>query len=194
MSFSQKLKSTLHPLVMGLQKLTGVNTNVKKSDQLITPPKSIYDFEFVNNSGEHIRMDQYKGKKLLLVNTASDCIYTRQYEMLQRLWDQNKDRLVVIGFPANDFGQQEQGSDVEIANFCSKNYGVTFPLAKKATVVRDSDQHPIFQWLTSKEQNGWNDQPPSWNFSKYLVDESGHLLAYFEPAVPPISENITSYL
>src|SRR5690606_10375562 len=166
------IKRSLNPLVMGLQKLTGVNTKVKKSNQLVPPPQSIYDFEFVSNSGEPIRMDQYKGKKLLLVNTASDCIYTRQYELLQRLWDQNKDRLVVIGFPANDFGQQEQGNDVEIASFCSKNYGVTFPLAKKATVVRDSDQHPIYQWLTSKEKNGWNDQPPSWNFSQYLVNES----------------------
>lgn len=194
MNITQKLKSFFYPSVMWLNKITGVRSGSKKNGSSIAPPVSIYDYEVKLNNGDTVKLENYKGKKMLLVNTASDCIYTRQYEMLQSLWEQNKDRLVVIGFPANDFGAQEQGTDEEIAKFCSMNYGVTFPLSHKSTVIHDDEQHPVFQWLTQKDKNGWNEQPPSWNFAKYLVDERGQLVAYFEPAVAPISENITSYL
>lgn len=194
MSFSQKLKSVFYPPVMWLNKLTGIRASSKKAEGLVDPPVSIYNYEVQLNNGEVVKLENFKGKKLLLVNTASDCIYTRQYEMLQTLWEQNKDRLMVIAFPANDFGAQEQGTDSEIAKFCSVNYGVTFPLASKSTVIHDEDQHPVYQWLTQKDKNGWNDQPPTWNFSKYLVDEQGRLAAYFDPAVPPISDRITAWL
>lgn len=194
MNFSQKLKRYLSPTVMWLNKVTGTRAGSKMNGKSIAPPVSIYDYEVQLNNGDTVKLENFKGKKILLVNTASDCIYTRQYEMLQSLWEQNKDRLVVIGFPANDFGEQEQGSDAEIATFCSKNYGVTFPLSHKSTVIHDDEQHPVYQWLTQKDKNGWNEQPPSWNFAKYLVDEYGRLAAYFEPAVPPISDSITSRL
>ena len=194
MNISQKIKSVFYPPVMWLNKVTGIRAGSQKNSRSVVPPVSIYDYEVKLNNGDVVKLENFKGKKTLLVNTASDCIYTRQYQMLQRLWEQNKDRLVVIGFPANDFGAQEPGSDEEIASFCSMNYGITFPLSYKSTVIHDEGQHPVFQWLTQKEKNGWNEQPPSWNFAKYLVDEHGRLVAYFEPAVAPISESITSFL
>jgi len=102
----------------------------------------------------------------------------------------HKDTLVVIAFPANDFGAQEQGSDEQIAQFCKVNFGVTFPLMKKSGVVKHADQNPVFDWLTDKNKNGWNEQQPNWNFCKYLVDENGVLVAFFGPGVSPMSEEV----
>jgi glutathione peroxidase len=127
---------------------------------------------------------------VLLVNTASACGYTNQYAELQQLWEQYRDRLLVVGFPANDFKEQEKGNDEEIAQFCQLNFGVNFPLSKKTTVIPGNQQHPVYQWLTDKSRNGWNEQAPGWNFSKYLVDEEGRLLGYFEAGVSPLSETI----
>ncbi len=124
---------------------------------------------------------------MLLINTASDCGYTGQYKELEKLYQQYKQRLMIIGFPANDFKEQEKGSDEEIAEFCRINYSVTFPLMKKSTVVKSPEQNPVFQWLTDKNKNGWNNQPPTWNFSKYLVNEEGILTSYFDPSISPVS-------
>ncbi len=145
-------------------------------------PSSIYGTEF--------DFSQLKGKKVLLVNTASDCGYTGQYDDLEKIYQLHKDKLVVIGFPANDFKEQEKGSDEEIAQFCKKNYGVRFPLMKKGTVIKNEDQQAVFKWLTDASKNGWNDQPPVWNFSKYLVSEDGILLNYFAPSVSPTDKEI----
>ncbi len=130
----------------------------------------------------------------MLVNTASDCGYTGQYDDLQKLSEKYKDRLVVIGFPANDFKEQEKGTDEEIAAFCKINFGVSFPLMKKSSVKKGPEQNPVFQWLTDPAKNGWSKQPPSWNFCKYLVDEEGRLTHYFASTIEPLSTHITSAL
>ena len=138
-------------------------------------------------------MEQIKGKKILIVNTASKCGYTKQYTDLQALYEQHKDKLVVIGFPANNFGGQEPGSAVEIQEFCQKNFGVTFPMAAKVS-VKGKDMAPIFKWLTSKDQNGVLDAEIGWNFNKFLIDENGNLLAHFPSNVKPLSDDIVGKL
>jgi len=126
----------------------------------------------------------------LLVNTASDCGYTEQYDALQQLYEQNEDKLVVIGFPANDFKQQEKGTDEEIAQFCKLNFGVTFPLMKKSSVIKGEEQNVVFQWLTDSAKNGWNGKYPSWNFCKYIVSAGGVLTHYFGSSVSPLSREV----
>ncbi len=154
---------------------------------------SFYDFNMTALDGEEIDFSQYKGKKVLLVNTASKCGYTPQYEDLQWLHENYGDKVAVLGFPANNFGGQEPGSNEEIAGFCKKNYGVTFQMFEKIEVV-GKNQHPLYQWLTNPEKNGWNDQAPSWNFCKYLIDENGVLVKFFGSGVNPGEEAITSLL
>lgn len=152
--------------------------------------QSFYDLSVQLNNGKELKLEDARGKKVMLVNTASECGYTAQYDDLEKLYQQYKDKLLIIGFPANDFGAQEPGSDKDIAEFCRVNYGVTFPLAKKSTVVNGNEQNDIFKWLTDKTRNGWNTEPPTWNFSKYLVNEEGVLTDYFDPAVSPTSKHI----
>ena len=154
------------------------------------PLQSIYDLSVTLNNGTTILLSKYKGKKLLLVNTASDCGFTNQYDALQKLYSENNDKLEIIGFPANDFKQEEKGSDEEIAQFCKINYGVTFPLVKKSSVIAGPEQNPVFQWLTDKNKNGWTSKKPSWNFSKYLVNENGILINYFDPSVSPTGKDV----
>jgi glutathione peroxidase len=144
----------------------------------------------VLNSGIDLDFGKLKDKKVMIVNTASNCGYTNQYSELQELYEKNKERLVIIGFPSNDFKEQEKGSDEEIAQFCQVNFGVSFPLAKKSVVIKSAEQNKVFEWLTHREFNGWNEQQPSWNFSKYLVNENGVLTHYFDPAVSPLSSDI----
>ncbi|MCY7309700.1 MAG: glutathione peroxidase, partial [Chitinophagaceae bacterium] len=126
----------------------------------------------------------------MLVITASDCGYTNQYEELQKLSDKYKDKLVIIVFPANDFKEQEKGTDTDIAAFCKKNYGITFSLAQKSVVIKSANQNPVFQWLTDSAKNGWNTKPPGWNFSKYLVNEQGVLTNYFGSSISPMSDDV----
>lgn len=153
---------------------------------------SIHSLSYTSINGENISLEKYKGKKILIVNTASECGYTPQYKQLQELYNTYEDKLVVIGFPANDFGAQEPGSNQDIESFCEKNYGVTFPLSEKIT-VKGNDMHPIFAWLTSKSQNGVKDAEVKWNFTKFLLDENGRLLQSFESKVTPLDESILSY-
>lgn len=156
--------------------------------------KSFYDLTVKSLDGKsEIKMLQFKGKKILCVNVASKCGYTPQYEGLQKLYDANKDKLVIIGFPCNQFLYQESGSPEEIANFCTKNYGVTFPLTEKIN-VKGKEQHSIYQWLTNKENNGKMDVEVKWNFGKFLIDENGHFVTYFNSNVEPLSNEIDSYL
>ena len=135
----------------------------------------------------------FKGKKILVVNTASQCGYTPQYEGLQKLYEQNKNKLVIVGFPANNFMGQEPGTDTEINQFCKSRYGVTFPLASKIS-VKGNDMAPIYKWLTSKAENGVLDATISWNFNKFLLDENGKMIAYFGSKITPDSEEILKYL
>lgn len=190
MTYRQKVLKAVYPAFMWLNKITGGRTKVMTNNKTTAPSQSIYDLSVKLNTGDEMRLETWKGKKILLVNTASDCGYTNQYDDLQKLYEKNKDKLVVIGFPANDFKEQEKGTDDEIASFCKKNYGISFPLAVKSSVVKGQEQNEIFRWLSDKKLNGWNDQQPTWNFSKYLVNENGILTNYFDPAVSPASDEI----
>lgn len=154
---------------------------------------SIYDFKVSGLEGSTIDFSKFKGKYMLIVNTASKCGYTKQYADLQKLYEGNKEKLVVIGFPANNFLFQEPGTNAEIKEFCQKNYGVSFPMAGKVS-VKGSDIHPLFQWLTEKEKNGVMDAEIKWNFTKFLVDPKGKLVAVFPSSVNPMSDEIRKYL
>ena len=136
-------------------------------------------------------MEQFKGKKILVVNVASECGFTKQYTGLEQLHKQFKDDLIVIGVPCNQFGEQEPGSEKEIQQFCKKNFGVSFLLTEKIEVKGDT-QHPLYSWLTNKELNGKSNSTIKWNFQKYIVDEKGKLINYFFSTTKPMSPKITS--
>lgn len=150
---------------------------------------SFYDLSFRAINGDLISLAQFKGKRVLLVNTASECGYTPQYKELQSLHEQHGDNIVIIGFPANNFGEQEPADNASIANFCERNFGVTFLLAEKSDVIGDK-ANAVFKWLGTKELNGWNEEKPNWNFCKYLVDTKGELTAFYSSAVSPLSAEI----
>jgi len=190
MTVRQKFLRAVYPVFTGFKRLFGKDTRVLSNNKHVLPPESFYDLAIRQNNGRELRFEELKGKKVLIVNTASDCGFTPQYNELEKLYETDKDKLVVIAFPANDFNHQEKGSDLEIAQFCRSNYGVTFPLATKGSVIKGKDQQPVFQWLTNRNKNGWNTQSPTWNFSKYLVNEQGILMDYFGPAVSPLSEAV----
>lgn len=155
---------------------------------------SIYDFKVKGLEGKEIDFAQFTGKKILIVNTASKCGYTPQYEELQKLYDQYKGKLVIVGFPANNFGGQEPGSNSEIGAFCKRNYGVTFPMAEKVSVT-GKDIHPLFKYLTEEAKKLGTPEPVvKWNFTKFLVDENGKLIKVFPSKVKPLSEEITIHL
>ena len=160
---------------------------------LTTNAQSIHSFSVKSIDGKNINLASFKGKKILIVNTASKCGYTPQYEGLEKVYEQYKDKLVILGFPCNQFGGQEPGTNEEIVDFCKKNYGVSFPLADKID-VKGSNIAPIYQWLTSKSKNGILDASISWNFNKFLIDENGKMIAYFPSNVKPDSDAILSYL
>jgi glutathione peroxidase len=154
---------------------------------------SIYDFKVEGLEGE-IDFAKFKGKNILIVNTASKCGYTPQYEELQALYEKYKDKLVIVGFPANNFGKQEPGTNEEIGEFCKKNYGVTFPMAEKVSVAGD-DTHPLFKYLVDEAKKlGTADPVIKWNFTKFLVDKEGKLVKVFPSKISPLSEEITIYL
>ncbi len=160
---------------------------------LLGNAQSIHSFKVKGIDGKQIDFASFKGKKILVVNTASKCGYTPQYEALEKVYEQYKDKLVIIGFPCNQFGGQEPGTNEEIVTFCKKNYGVTFPLADKLD-VKGEQIAPIYQWLTQKSKNGVVDATISWNFNKFLLDEKGKMIAYFPSNVKPDSEDILSRL
>lgn len=160
---------------------------------ITTQAQSIHNFTVKSIDGKTLNLASFKGKKILIVNTASKCGYTPQYEALEKVYEQYKDKLVIIGFPCNQFGGQEPGTNEEIVAFCKKNYGVSFPLADKIDVKGDNIA-PIYQWLTTKSKNGILDASISWNFNKFLIDENGKMIAYFPSNVKPDSETILSYL
>ena len=154
---------------------------------------SIHSFKVKSIDGKTIDFSSFKGKKILVVNTASKCGYTPQYEALQKVYETHKDKLVIVGFPANNFGGQEPGSDSEIQDFCKARFGVSFPMASKVS-VKGSDMAPIYKWLTAKTENGVLDAEIGWNFGKFLLDENGKLIAYYPSKVKPDSEEILKYV
>jgi glutathione peroxidase len=151
--------------------------------------QSVYDFKPKSIAGSDIDLSKYRGKKILLVNTASACGYTPQYKQLEELSEHYKDKLVVVGLPCNDFGAQEPGTEGEIAQFCEVNYGVTFPLTAKIKIKGDEPE-PLYRYLTSKDLNGYADSEVQWNFQKYLVNENGELIGVFNSGVEPLSDEL----
>jgi glutathione peroxidase len=189
MTLRQTILKYLYPLFTWFKKNS--DTKLLQNDGA-GPLVPFYSLSTQLNNGKTLSFEMLKGKKVMIVNTASDCGYTNQYAELQKLYDHEKENLEIIAFPANDFKEQEKGTDEEIAKFCAINYSIRFALAKKAVVVKNNQQDPVFQWLTQKEKNGWNDQQPSWNFSKYLINEEGILTHYFDPAISPLSAEVVT--
>ena len=155
----------------------------------ITMAGSVYDFKVKGLDGGTIDFSDFRGKKILIVNTASDCGQTPQYESLEQLYRENKDHLVVIGFPSNDFGEQEPGSNEDIKDFCQKNYKISFPMAAKIS-VKGKDMHPLYKYLTEEASKKGFEDPVKWNFSKFLIDEKGELVKVFSHKVQPMSEEV----
>lgn len=184
MTIRQKLMKWLYPLIMKLSKKTDKGL-VLKNGKNTFPAKSFYQLKNGLNNGQELDFNNLRGKKVMIVNTASNCGFTNQYESLQKLYEANQDKLVILGFPSNDFKEQEKGDEDQIAQFCQINFGVSFPLMKKSVVVKEKDQNQVFEWLSTKNENGWNEQAPVWNFSKYIINEFGQLTHFFGPAIDP---------
>lgn len=160
----------------------------------VSGQKNFYDFTVTDINGEEFALSQLKGKKVLVVNTASKCGLTPQYEDLEKLYNEYKEMgLVIVGFPANNFMNQEPGTNEEIAEFCEKNYGVSFPMMSKIS-VKGEDMHPLYKWLTSKDLNGKMDSDVKWNFQKYMINEKGELVGMVPPRDKPYSEEILAWL
>ncbi|MFT6982934.1 MAG: glutathione peroxidase [Crocinitomicaceae bacterium] len=155
--------------------------------------KSIYDVAIKSLDGDALNFNSFKGKKILIVNVASNCGYTSQYKELQKLNEEYGEKVAIVGVPCNQFGSQEPGSREEISEFCQKNYGVSFQMTEKIEVKGDS-QHELYGWLTSKTLNGKEDSNVKWNFQKYLIDEEGRLIGVFSSEDNPIDEKIVSKL
>jgi glutathione peroxidase len=189
MTIKQKIMKLVYPLIMKVQQ-PQASKNILKNELNIHPPVSFHSLQGTLISKQPFSFSTLKGKKVLLVNVASNCGYTGQYSDLETLYQQYKDKLIVLGFPANDFKDQEPGSNQEIANFCKINYGVTFPLFQKQSVLEGENQ--IYKWLSDPSLNGWNKQQPTWNFCKYLVDENGTLTGFFAAPVSPLADEIVS--
>jgi len=172
---------------------TSNTAKLSPKNTLKTEIQSVYNIEIKNINGNPVSLSEYKGKKLLFVNVASECGFTKQYKELQTLSDTYKNSLVVIGLPCNQFGNQEPGNASQIQKFCEVNFGVTFLITEKID-VKGSKQHPLYKWLTSKELNGKKSSSVKWNFQKYLVDEKGNLIDYYFSITKPMNSKITKYL
>jgi len=173
---------------------TNENVSVETPKTNTMEQGSIYTFKVKDLSGNEFDFASLKGKKILIVNTASECGLTPQYEQLQAVYEKYKNsNFVIVGFPANNFGAQEPGTNAEIGAFCKKNYGVTFPMMEKIS-VKGSDMHVLYHFLTQKSKNGLKDSEVEWNFQKYLIDENGHLAAVMSPRVLPNDTSIINWI
>lgn len=186
---SQTMNKIVTPLFVSVLILTLFSM---KPDE---PRKTLYDFKAKTLEGADYDFSKLKGKKVMIVNTASECGYTPQYEGLEKLYQKydSTGKFEIIGFPCNQFGGQEPGSATEIRTFCTKNYGVTFQIMEKIDVKGDN-QHPIYGWLTHKDQNGVEDSEVSWNFNKYLIDENGNYVKHLSSKVEPMDAQITDWI
>jgi len=193
MTIIQKINRTFYPILAKLAKGLGVKGRVSTNFEEVKPLRSIYNLQCHSNQGVVVALDNYKGRYMLITNTASNCGYTQQYAELQRLQDKFTQNLSVIAFPSNDFSGQEPGSDEEIEQFCQVNFGVKFPLMMKSEVT-GLHKNAVFAWLSTPQSNGWNDREPNWNFCKYLVGPDGRLLGFFESGVSPLDDRITGFI
>ena len=185
MSYRQSILKSIYPMIMWSTHSNGKKQSLENKNGA-TPSMSFYDLTMTAIDGTPFNFSNLKGKKILIVNTASDCGYTGQYEALEKLQQQYKDQLVVIGFPANDFKGQEKSDNQNIAAFCKKNYGVSFPLMEKSIVIKKNQQNLVHKWLSDSSLNGWCSQEPAWNFCKYLINEQGVLVNYFPMTIDPL--------
>ena len=177
----------------GPDKLTQSSKAVFTSPENKPEMKTLHDYQSQTLRGESFDFDKLKGKRVLIVNTASECGFTPQYEKLQELYENlGGEDFTIIGFPSNDFGGQEPGSDEDIKNFCQKNFGVTFPMMSKTPVTGDK-AHPIYQWLTQESKNGVSDASVSWNFNKFLIDAQGRWVAHYPSQVSPLDDRIKAF-
>lgn len=193
----------MNKIILTLSLLVLMNCNSKKQQETISLNKqpittmqkqNIYSFQVNDLYGKQFDFATLKGKKILIVNTASECGLTPQYEGLQRLYTSyNNKNLVIVGFPANNFGKQEPGTNSEIATFCKQNYGVSFPMMSKISVKGD-DIHPIYEFLTQKSKNEFQDSEVTWNFQKYLINENGELEKVISPKVEPLDKEIVDWI
>ena len=184
----QKFLQAVYPAYVRLSRVSPNKSRVLTNTDLV-PPVSFYSLQAELRNGEPFDFGTLKGKQVLLVNTASGCGFTEQFDQLQQLYKRYNHELVVIAFPANDFGE-EKSDDAQIAVFCQENFRVSFPIMKKSEVKRGRQQNRVFQWLSNPSHNGWNSQQPSWNFCKYLVNEKGILTGYFGSAIEPMGKEI----
>jgi glutathione peroxidase len=180
-------------IVIALSILLGISIQQSNGQEKVLESKSIYDISINSLMGETIDLNDFKGKKILFVNVASKCGFTPQYADLQKMHETYGDKLVLIGLPCNQFGEQEPGDAAEIESFCSKNYGVDFLMTEKID-VKGENQHPLYQWLTDKDNNGVESSKVKWNFQKYLVDENGQYLSFYYSITKPLSNKIVKYL
>ena len=178
----------MKPLSIFIKTLTITNKSSKMSSK-----KSIYDIEINSLQGKPINLSLFKGKKILFVNVASKCGFTPQYKELQKLHNLYEESLVVIGVPCNQFGKQEPGNSSEINEFCQVNYGVSFLITEKIS-VKGNEQHPLYSWLTNKNENGRKNSSIKWNFQKYLLNEDGELIDYYYSITSPTSSKIKKHL
>ena len=189
MSYRQSVLKTLYPAIMWTSKASG-KKQIQINKNNAVPAVPFYTLTAKDISGNDFNFSTLKGKKVLIVNTASDCGFTAQYEALEKLSHQFADKLVIIGFPSNDFKEQETKDNADIVNFCKKNYGVNFPLMEKSIVIKKNHQNEVHKWLSDMTMNGWCHQEPAWNFCKYLINEEGVLTHYFPMTVDPLSSDM----
>ncbi len=188
------LQAALSLVLISCSANAGKKSNANIETKTNMNPVNFHDLSIMNIDGKvKLNMSDYKGKKILCVNVASKCGYTSQYKDLQQLHETLSDKVVIIGFPCNQFGGQEPGTPEEITTFCEKNYKVSFTLTEKID-VKGSEQHPIYKWLTSKELNGKDNYSVKWNFNKFLIDENGALMAYYGSGTNPMSEEIVELI
>ena len=180
--------------IFGAFKLLMAFKPVQTNPAISNKPSSVLNQCILKiNSQDSLCLNEFKGKKILIVNVASQCGFTKQYSDLETLYQSYKGKLVIIGFPCNQFGGQESGTEEEILQFCSSKYSVTFPITTKID-VKGNNQHPIYKWLTNKSENGISDHSVGWNFNKFLLDENGQLIVYFGSRVNPLLSSIVNLL
>ena len=190
MTIQQYILKFLYPFIMLIDKWMPAKDASLINSHHTLPVIPIYSIEVMANNNQPFSLEQFRGMKILLVNTASNCGFTAQYDELESLYKQYRDKLVIVAFPSNDFRGQEPHDDTAIGQFCKLNYGVTFPLMKKSDVLKGKNQNEIYQWLTDPAKNGWCSKQPTWNFCKYLIDEKGTLTHFFKQTVSPLDKRV----